>query len=153
MTQFDIEQQLISCGVLCTRCLQSVQKTEALAPGTSSCPGCLDPWERCWAKKHSKAKKAFAYSARNANQPFLCLAMWDMHELRGQIGELGNNLGTEQRLGRGRGYLLHTYNVARLICISLSLVAVVVVVIVSVVAVVVIFQIISAIQLANFSNV
>lgn len=47
-------------------------------------------WERCCAKKHCKAKKAFAYSARNANQPFLCLAMWNMHELRGQIGELGN---------------------------------------------------------------
>lgn len=102
MTQFDIEQRLISFGVLCTRCLQSVQKTETLAlprPRELSCPGCLDPWERCWAKKHSKAKKAFAYSARNANQPFLCLAMWDMHELRGQIEELGNNLATEQREG------------------------------------------------------
>lgn len=102
------------------------------------------PWERCWAKKHSKAKKAFAYSARNANQPFLCLALWNMHELRGQIGELGNKPAT------GGGGFGDTYNVARLICISLSVFVVVAVI---VVAVVVIFQIISAIQSANFSNV
>jgi len=31
-------------------------------------------------KNTAKQKKAFAYSARNANQPFLCLGMWNMHE-------------------------------------------------------------------------
>jgi len=40
----------------------------------------LGPQEVLAQKKTQQSKKAFAYSARNANQPFLCLGMWNMHE-------------------------------------------------------------------------
>lgn len=95
MTQFDIQaEQLISCGVPCTRCLQSVQKTETLAP-----PSPDTPLGEVLGQKTQQSKKGFCLLCEKCQSTLSLPCSVEYARTEGQIGELGNKPAT----GEGGG--------------------------------------------------